>query len=505
MDYRAFDALPGYICILNSSLEYIYCNDEYYRFFQLEKNKIIEKKPKNILEGILTPEAIDGFYAVIQEAISTQMKQVYEQTIHWHNKKITWTIQIKPYYNEENVILGVLMNALDTTDHKNMIEHMVAENAITEFTLNSLLEHAPGHIYWLDTHNIYKGCNRNQAITAGLQSRHDIVGKTNYDLPWFSDAYTLNAINQNIMLTGNGVVVEEKIRHLDGSDGIYLSHKVPIVNNNTIIGMMGISIDVTERKMMEVELIKTREMAQDAQLAKKEFLENIRHDIRTPLYGIIGCADLLANGYFSDLAIIRDYSNKLLACSSELLNFLNSILESINVSSGDVPLIVRKFSLLDIIEKVITLSQPFILVKKLAIDYAMDECIATHFVGDDARLYRIISELVNNAVKFTHQGHIHIQAMLVADEEFKQTVCIQISDTGMGIPEDKQHDLFLRFNRLIPSYKGICEGSGLGLSIIKRFIDDLHAEITVESTVNEGSTFHITIPLRKKLQDIHVP
>lgn len=126
----------------------------------------------------------------------------------------------------------------------------------------------PGHVYWMDKNNVFLGCNDLQAKNAGLRSRKDIVGKTNYDMLWKDQADDLNKLNLSVMENGIAYTAEEYAIMANGP-GIYLSQKVPLRDkNNEIIGMLGISFDITERKRMEEDLVRAKEAAQAADKAK---------------------------------------------------------------------------------------------------------------------------------------------------------------------------------------------------------------------------------------------
>ena len=128
-----------------------------------------------------------------------------------------------------------------------------------------------------------------------------------------------------------------------------------------------------------------------------------------------------------------------------------------------------------------------------------DKTIPRYLLGDPIRIQRIALELVTNALKYTDKGEIIVSTNLVKNENREVIIELSVSDTGMGIPKDKHQEVYTRFTRLIPSYRGTYSGTGLGLSVVKQFIDDLNGEIHIESDVGEGSTFICLIPLQESL------
>jgi PAS domain S-box len=160
--------------------------------------------------------------------------------------------------------------------------------------LENIIAVMPGNVYWMNREGIYLGCNDNEAQAVGLKSRFDIVGKRNIDISGFVIPDVLDQINQNVMKTGEVVVIEEPAILKDGTPATFLSSKVPLFNSDeTVIGMVGISIDITERKEAEKSLKMAKELAEAANQTKTEFLANMRHDLRTPFSGILGLTECM--------------------------------------------------------------------------------------------------------------------------------------------------------------------------------------------------------------------
>jgi two-component system, OmpR family, aerobic respiration control sensor histidine kinase ArcB len=378
--------------------------------------------------------------------------------------------------------------------------------------LETIVSKSPCYVYWKNEDFIYMGCNELLATALNLPTTDYIVGKTDYDFGWdLEKVIQYRIIDEDIIKTGKAKLnFEEIITNADGSITILLVNKMPILDdNNNVIGIVGISIDITERKEMECDLFKAKEQAEVASQAKTNFLENMRHDIRNPLAGVVGCARLLQEE--KDPEKSQKFIQGIIDSSQEVLDFLNAILESFNASSGNIPLVMNKFDLRETLNKVITLHQSMAIQKQLALTLDIDAAIPKFLVGDSVRTYRIILELLVNALKFTHEGYVQVIAKLAKKDNHELILKIIVEDTGIGIPEDKQQDLFLRFTRLTPSCEGIYKGSGLGLSIAKQFLDDLKAEIYIDSCVGKGTKFACIIPFKEALleedafADIDIP
>lgn len=403
-----------------------------------------------------------------------------------------------PLRDDKGNIIGIVGTSFNITQRKEQESILRIDKEQTQSTLENILANMPGHVYWKDKNGVYLGCNNRQARSLGFQFGFEIVGKTDFDLPWGENtAEQFRRNDLHIMETNETEIIEEKSQ-VDGKEAIVLSHKSPMLNKQgEITGILGISIDISDRKKIEVELNRAKEMAEAASRAKTEFLENMRHDIRTPLTGIVGFSDIIK--LEANDPHIKEYADNLVASSHALLNFMDEILEAIRVSSGDVPKLKKKFILSHIMQHALDLNKSKAASKRLNFSMDFDESIPKYLIGDSVRIHRIILELIANALNFTDSGFVKLTAKLASRNNREIIIKFIIQDSGIGIPKDKQQEVFLHFKRLTPSYKGIYKGAGLGLSVIKQFIDDLDGEIYVESELQKGSTFTCVIPLKVSL------
>jgi two-component system, OmpR family, aerobic respiration control sensor histidine kinase ArcB len=376
------------------------------------------------------------------------------------------------------------------------------DNIVNYFT--NIIYSLPNNVYWLDKNCVLRGGNNNLAHQLNLQTGADLVGLTYEQIAKAAKLPTqefeaFRTTELEVMKTGiPSINKEEPPIKTEGKTFYYLSNKTPLKNQKgKIIGVAGISIDITKLKETELNLNIALEKAKEANQAKTEFLENMRHDIRTPLAGIIGCAQLLPSE--TDPKKIADYTNDLVESSNALLDFLNNILEGIQVATGEIPLVKKKFDLHKQIEEIINLNKSLAAEKKLALTLNYDETIPAYLIGDPVRVQRIVLELLSNALTFTKEGQVTVSIKLKKKESREVIVEVSVSDTGIGIPKDKQEEIFVRFKRLTPSYKGIYKGLGLGLTTVKQFIDDLDGEIYVKSELEQGATFTCFIPFQESL------
>lgn len=365
--------------------------------------------------------------------------------------------------------------------------------------LDNILQYAPDWIYWKDLNSIHLGCSEQFAIAAGFKSREEMVGKSDYECAWGNRAQKYNLDDVEVIQSGKPKLnIEDTVLLDDGKEVIVISNKVPLRNSKgDIIGVLGIATNITQRKKMELDLQLAKEKAEAANQAKTEFLENMRHDIRTPLTGIVGFADILKME--SDSPQLKEYSDNLVASSYALLDLLDEVLEAIRVSSGEIPKLKKKFNLEKTLQHIIELNRAKAAQKKINLSFDFDSTIPAYVIGDKVRIHRVALELIANALNFTDSGSVKLSANLAKQDKQELVIVLIVEDTGIGIPKEKQQEIYVQFKRLTPSYKGIYKGIGLGLSVVKQFIHELDGEIYVESEVLKGSRFTCIIPLQEPL------
>lgn len=395
-----------------------------------------------------------------------------------------------PLQDENGNVIGILGISFD-------ISEKVREENPEQLALNNIIANMPGHVYWKDKNGVYLGCNNRQAKSLGFQFGSEVIGKTDFELPWKKDMANLFRQNDiRIMQTGEVEVVEEKAQ-VDGKETTVLSQKTPLKNNEgDAVGILGISIDISDRKKMETELREAMIAAQAASRAKSEFIANISHDLRTPLTGVVTMSDDLTDRL---KGLEGEQEAKWLYQSGQqLLDFCNNILDSVSADNyTEQDLKEECFDLRELIQAVGNIEMPMIKSKGLNFIVKIDNHVPSYLIKDEAKLYRILLNLIGNAIKFTKKGYVSIDVNLIEKNNDNVTLKFCIIDTGIGIKPELQAQIFDRFFRADPSYKGIYKGNGLGLYIAQKYVQLLGSDrIYIESEEGKGCRFFFTLSFK---------
>ncbi len=293
--------------------------------------------------------------------------------------------------------------------------------------------------------------------------------------------------------------------HAPGGHTLYLDITIsPVVNvNDDIIGFRIITRDVTEKKIELDSLHDEKERARESDRIKSHFIASMSHEIRTPMNSIIGFTDLLMDDE-RDL-LKSEYLSQIKNSSELLLSLINDILDLSRIEADKIKIENTGFNLKTLLDEIIALARMLIIQygKEIIIDYSISNNVSHHIISDPTRLKQIIINLITNAIKFTERGRIDINCVVAGPDILECTV----KDTGIGIPADKQHEIFMMFHQLSNSDYPRSPGTGVGLTIVKRLIMLMGGDIRVESRTDNtvGTSFIFTIPYHQAPGGKNIP
>ncbi|AEW01502.1 multi-sensor hybrid histidine kinase [Niastella koreensis GR20-10] len=341
--------------------------------------------------------------------------------------------------------------------------------------------------------NIINSCNKRALEMFDVKEKHEIEG-TNIEM-WFEEHQIkqFNSIKESLSGESRPWQGELSLTAKTGRTFYGFVSVVPFAYKDT--GYTKISIlDVSNVKMAEFELMKAKEKAESAARTKSRFLSNMSHELRTPLNGIIGASNLLLqeehlNTQVQHLDILKFSSEHMMMLINDILDY--NKMEAGKVELADVPVNIKEF-----MQKLAGQFSPQIKLKGLEFKIDIDDRLDLEFYTDETRLNQVLSNLLANALKFTHEGTITMAVRKLFSSSTKSTLQFIVMDTGIGIPKNKHKEIFDSFTQADVNTTRKYGGTGLGLAITKRIVNMFNSDLLLESEENKGSAFHFTVELK---------
>ncbi len=437
-----------------------------------------------------------------------------------------WMLWTATPFLEQQLIYAA---ARDITERKAMEETLARERNL----LRALMDHLPDHIFVKNTASQFRMANAATLRSLGATSQEEVAGKTDFDFLHREVAEQFFRDEQEVCRTGQPLLNrEELLIDRAGQHRWLLTTKVPLCDSTgAVIGLVGMSHDISDRKRMEEQWRLAKETAEIANRAKSEFLARMSHEIRTPMNGILGMTELALDTALT--AEQREYLQMVKTSADGLLTVINDILDFSKIEAGKLELVPASFALRESLKDTL---RPFAVraqQKGLRLTWSISPEVPDQLVGDVGRLRQILVNLVSNAIKFTEHGAILVNVRLEdftaeraesaekerekqegteadmrssADSPSYLSSCsalsassavrsfcwlhFEVTDTGIGVPAEKQRVIFEPFEQVEGGDNRRYGGTGLGLAIASQLVSLMGGHLEVESPVQEESTRH---------------
>ena len=391
---------------------------------------------------------------------------------------------IIPVYDENNKLSGYTSIRTDISTQKAAQAKIISQKtAMDEHSLVSITDIKGTITYVNEKFCDVSGYSEEELLGAN----HRLLNSQNQPKDYWRDMY---------LATGKGNAWNDEVRN-QAKDGHYYwvdTTIVPLYNdNNKLSGYTSIRTDISARKEQEQLLIAARTAAEEAAVAKMQFLATMSHEIRTPMNGVIGMTRLLEGTELTDEQ--KDYVDTITRSGNNLLSIINDILDFSKLNVEMVEIESIDFDIERVCQESLSLIMGNSIDKEheFIFDFAPD--CPRYFTGDPTRIRQILVNLLGNAVKFTHSGHIRLGVSYVNVDISNNQLRIEVEDTGIGLKDEAINHLFSEFTQADPTTTRKYGGTGLGLAITKKLVDLMGGEIGVNSEYNEGTTFWVTIQL----------
>lgn len=480
---QAIKQSPTSILITNPKGEIEYVNPKFTEITGYTIDEMLGQNPNILKSGHTT----DIEYKKIWEEIISGKEWFGEFCNRKKNGELYWeAASISPIFNNKGEISNFVSVTQDITERK----HLLAEIIGSEEKFRSIWENSVDAMRLVNAEGVILNVNNSYCSLFGLEKK-DLIGNSinisyiitekNSSLEGFKKRFNDKTILKKF---------ETEILKKDGTK-IWIELTNSFIEYENNISLLSIIRDISDRKNLITELTDAKVRAEEMNRLKAFFFANMSHELRTPFVGIMGFSEILSESLQNEEE--KNMARQILKSSKRLTDTLNKILNVTRLEFDRIDLINKEFDVWQVLKNTQSLYSNSAKLNNTVITVT-PENEKLPFKTDQRLLEEILNNLVSNAVKFTENGTIKISAQKEFDVD-KENLIIKVKDNGIGIPKDKQHLVWYEFRQVSEGLNRSFEGTGLGLTITKKYVEILGGKITLESEVNAGSTFTIVLPI----------
>ena len=390
------------------------------------------------------------------------------------------------------LVAFLLKNTRHRRDLSFLVKARTAQLEEKTATLSTVYSAIPDLLFCKDTLGRYTSCNPSFEAFAGMPES-ELLGKDIAEVfPDMEPKARDQGVDQDldVLHSNRTFATEQLVTYPNGEQRLLETIKTPLVQNAAVVGMLGISRDITAHKAAQ-------EAAHAASKAKSSFLARMSHEMRTPLNAIIGMAEIAKTSVGNVSKIIASV-DQIIVSSHHLLRLINDVLDMSKIESGKLELAEEPFSLAGALSEALTIVTPHCKEKGLVFDHNVNELGDVVIVGDKLRVNQVLVNLLSNAAKFTDEGgHIGLLVSIVAETPKDVRIRFSVRDRGIGMTEELKSRLFKPFEQGDSSIASRFGGTGLGLSISNNLVQRMGGTIALESVEGQGSEFSFELAFKK--------
>jgi PAS domain S-box-containing protein len=464
-------------------------SDEMYRMCGFTPGEF-EATYEGFLEGV-HPDDKDYVNQLVQEAYQQKKSLDYFCRIIRKNDGMVLVMHGRGtvLLDEKGNVVKMVGTAQDVTEAK----------AASQYSL-SLIEASLDPLVTISPEGKITDVNEASVKVTGVP-REKLIGTDFFD--YFTEPQKAREVYQEVFAKGSVADSPLTLRHKDGKlTDVLFNGSVYKDDRGNVLGIVIVARDITDQKIFENELIEAKrnaeratQRAEESTKLKEAFLANMSHEIRTPLNSIIGFTDLLLKKNLGEQE--NDFVRTIKMSGENLLEIINNVLDVSKIESGSMTFEQTPLSVKDLFISLNLMLLQKAKKKNLNLLFVCENNVPDVLLGDPARLSQILINLVGNAIKFTQKGNVDVFAKALNEENEIVQIEFSVTDTGIGIPEDKQQHIFERFRQAESHTSRNYGGTGLGLTIARQLVELQGGMLTVKSKEGKGSVFSFILPFKK--------